>query len=517
MHSKIHLFHAADSLLQSGTVQQWGEVSKPKKERVRPKAKNDTFTTTTADSVPRTGRGGRVGTEGGRGRGRATERGGRGGGRGKASNATTNGTRNKESTELSVPTEESSEWDNVKPAAEETSGWGEPTSTWETPAAAAETAPAVTAPTAPVAAPKPVDAAPAPKTWASMLRQSTAPKTAPKPKEAPAPKPEEPVIEPLPPVAAEPVEEPQQPEEEPVVSEEPTPEPAPVPVKEPTPIPPAVPIMPTPAVVPEVALVPSKDQLTETNLEQIADVSHPPETETAASEAADSWDPRGQAASATATPISASQQQHQASRTPTSGFAATASKAADRTSTRTPQFPRQRVLDQLEPVRMPGNRDQVERTAVQFGAFSLNEDEDVDGDREEPETRPQPPADSPVTHPRTSLPPAQPAPVPETFTEQKPTTSLPPTGPAGKDQNSYGMQWGRATNEYSAAAPPTAPTQPAAAAQGLYPLPQPSLFSGQLTIVSYSVSTRSAKHPAVWPLWSARTPGAYLLPLVEAI
>ena len=32
-------------------------------------------------------------------------------------------------------------------------------------------------------------------------------------------------------------------------------------------------------------------------------------------------------------------------------------------------------------------------------------EEDVDGDREEPETRAQPPADSPISHPRTSLPP----------------------------------------------------------------------------------------------------------------
>ena len=46
---------------------------------------------------------------------------------------------------------------------------------------------------------------------------------------------------------------------------------------------------------------------------------------------------------------------------------------------------------------MPGNRE-VDRAAVQFGAFNLNGsgDEDVDGEREEPETRAQPPQHSPV-------------------------------------------------------------------------------------------------------------------------
>ncbi len=53
---------------------------------------------------------------------------------------------------------------------------------------------------------------------------------------------------------------------------------------------------------------------------------------------------------------------------------------------------------------MPGNREQVERTALQFGAFGLQDpdEDDIDGDREEPETRAQPPGDSPVAHPRPS-------------------------------------------------------------------------------------------------------------------
>ncbi|KAK0627582.1 hypothetical protein B0T14DRAFT_139503 [Immersiella caudata] len=417
----------AVSRIAEGSIAQWGEVSKPKKERIRPKGKNDTFTTTTADSAPggglRPARGGR--TDGVRGgRGRATERGGRGGARGKSIVATTNGTRTKDTTQLSVPTEESPEW-NTKA-----------TDDWDTPTpepVAAEPTPS--APAAAVStAPKPADNAP--KTWASMLRQVTAPKPAAKSKEAPASKPAEPVIEPLPPAEPTPAE----PEPEPFVEAEPAPvEPEEQPTY-PTPPPPAVPVV----VVPEVALLPSKDQLTETNLEQIIDESKPAPEGTARSEATDSWDPRAQP-NATATPLSASQQQHQPARTPASGYATTATKATERTATRTPSHTR-RILEQREAVRMPGNRDQVDRAAVQFGAFSLNDEEDIDGDREEPETRPQPPEDSPIAHPRTSLPPVQPAPVPEAFAAQKPAATLPPTGPA-------------ASTPTAAQAAPTAPSQ----------------------------------------------------------
>lgn len=154
---------------------------------------------------------------------------------------------------------------------------------------------------------------------------------------------------------------------------------------------------------PDVAITPSKDELTETNLEQVLDTSNPAPTATAASTAASSWDPRNGAASST--PYSALQQGHQAIRPPTSGFAASAMKATG-PSSRTPSYQR-RVLDQEEAVRMPGNRE-VDRAAVQFGAFSLGGtgDDDVDGDREEPETRAQPPQHSPVAQPRASLPPA---------------------------------------------------------------------------------------------------------------
>ncbi|KAM7216333.1 hypothetical protein V8F06_008255 [Rhypophila decipiens] len=461
--------NTAASRIIDGTIERWGEVSKAKKER---KPKNDVFTTTTAET-PRGGRGGR--TEGGRGRGRATERGGRGGARGKPSHATTNGHRNKDSTELSISTEDA--WETQK----DTQNAPE-----ETAAPAVQSPPATVTPAAPIAA-----AAAATKTWAKTLFAPTpaAPKPAPKPKEAPAPPPAETSIEPLPP--AEPIQE----EPEAVENEEATPEP----VKEEPVTAPAAEIT---VVVPEIALLPSKDQLTETNLEQIPNEAKEIETETNVSEAADSWDPRAQGASNNATPLSASQQQHQGARAPTSGFAATATKAADRTSTRTPNIPR-RIFDQREAVRMPGNRDQVDRAAVQFGAFNLNEEDDIDGDREEPETRPQPPQDSPVTHPRTSLPPAQPAPVPEAFPAQKPAATLPPTGPAGIVSSRDPTVFPDWANPHLAAVPPTAPSQPSAPAQGGFPehfLSSPSLQASGRPVYSqlpeYTVAPPSASTQA---------------------
>jgi hypothetical protein len=176
----------------------------------------------------------------------------------------------------------------------------------------------------------------------------------------------------------------------------------------------------------EISITPSKDELTETNLEQVPDASNPAPTATQASTAASSWDPRSGATNST--PYSASQQQQPAQviRPPVSGFAASAMKATA-ASGRTPSYQR-RVLDQEEAVRMPGNRE-VDRAAVQFGAFNLNGtgDEDVDGDREEPETRAQPPQHSPVTHPRAALPPAPAQPVAHTdnLQAQKDAPGLP--------------------------------------------------------------------------------------------
>ncbi|KAF9871433.1 rnapii degradation factor def1 [Colletotrichum karsti] len=461
--------------IAEGTISQWGEVTK---KAPRSKAKEPTTANPIIDSSnARPTRGGRNASDAGRGRGRNTERGGARGGRGRSSNtAATNGTRHtKENVQpLSVPTEESNAWSTpseIKDVPAE-DPWA-PKETIEKPAAAPAPAPAA-APAAAPNAPKPA-AAPIPKTWASMLRQSTVPKPAPKPpKEEPAPKPAEP-IEPLPPA---------------VPADEPTPEPAPEPEQqqpEPAVELPAEPAHEEPApaevpavIEPEVVLPPSMDQLTETNLEQVVDESHPPATATVASTTADSWDPRLNAASATATPLSASQQQHLPIRPAVpnvnSGFAASAIKATTERGSRTPSYQR-RVLDQEEAVRMPGNRE-VDRAAVQFGAFSLNDEDDIDGDREEPETRTQPPADSPVAHPRTSLPPApQQAPVPEAIGTQKPAPGLPPAAAATPTGTDILNAYAPLSVANASAGPASAVPQHPASNQTPQPAAQPQPYS----------------------------------------
>lgn len=98
----------------TGSITQWGEVSKGKKDRSRSKAK-ESITTTIGETTtgPRTSRGGRTAHEGGRGgRGRGTDRGRGGRGRG-GTTAHTNGARAKEASELSIPTEESTAWDTT--------------------------------------------------------------------------------------------------------------------------------------------------------------------------------------------------------------------------------------------------------------------------------------------------------------------------------------------------------------------------------------------------------------------
>ncbi|KAK8098217.1 uncharacterized protein PG998_013703 [Apiospora kogelbergensis] len=383
--------------ISEGTISQWGEVSKTKK-APKPKTKDSAPTgLTESTGNARPVRGGRAdGGRGGRGaRGSERARGGRG--RATTAHVATNGQRTQDD-QLSVPTDEAS-------------------------------------------------AAPAAMTWASMLRKSTAPApAAPKPKDTSAPKPAD-SLEPVP--SSEPTEpEPEAPVEE--AHEEPTPkieQSTPAPAQAPVPaLPIAVPEAPK-VVEPEVALPPPEDDLTRRNLEQLPDESNPPATHTVASTAADSWDPRHGQQSATATPISASQAQHQQQTRPgASGYAATALKATER-PVRVPSFQR-RVLEQEEAVRMPGNRE-IDRAAVQFGAFSLNGAEDIDGDREEAETRAQPPSDSPI-QPRAALPPpvTQSAAVPEAF----------PSAPGPKPTASLGQPSG------AAATPVAPPTGPAAAA-----------------------------------------------------
>ncbi|KAL9617790.1 MAG: hypothetical protein Q9160_007444 [Pyrenula sp. 1 TL-2023] len=139
------------------------------------------------------------------------------------------------------------------------------------------------------------------------------------------------------------------------------------------------------------ALTPSKDELTETNLEQLPDTSHPPATATAASTVASTHDPHSTLNSTVPQ-----------TRPGMSGYAASALKATSGQG-RSASFQR-RIMDQQEAVVMPGDR-AMDRAAVQFGSMGLNADQlDVDEDREEAETRAQPPKESPIA-PRASLPP----------------------------------------------------------------------------------------------------------------
>ncbi|KAH6678056.1 hypothetical protein B0J14DRAFT_687917 [Halenospora varia] len=403
--------------ITDGTISQWGEVSKTKKDRSRSKAKDSNTPFGDSTNQSRVSRGGRAGFDSGRGgRGRGTDRGRGGKGRG-ASVAHTNGSR-KETVETTPHVEPAPAWGNTTsdeapawdttnatstetPALDDAKSTEQPTEPWgaATTGAAASTAATVAKTTSSII-PDGVK-----KSWASIFAPAPAPKKAPEPVEKPA--------------------EPVKPEEH---VEPPTKEPEP-PTPEPTPV---EPVIETPPVVeepvatePEVTINPSKDELTEDNLEQVPDTSAPAPTATAAGTAASSWDPRNVATPSA--PYSGLQQgQAQAIRPPTTGFQASALKATG-TSARTPSYQR-RVLDQEEAVRMPGNRE-VDRAAVQFGAFNLNGsgDEDVDGDREEPETRGQPPQHSPVA-PRASLPPApvqQPTAVPESFPTPKQSAGLP--------------------------------------------------------------------------------------------
>ncbi|KPI42823.1 uncharacterized protein AB675_1974 [Cyphellophora attinorum] len=338
---------AAVDRISSGTISQWGEVKKK-----QPKAKDAAVS---GDGSSSRGRG-RGGLET-RGRGRGTERGGRGG-RGARTASQANGTKQ---------VTKSDDWEVVPPTseiqAEAAGAWDKPTN--------GDTA-THTESAAPVEEKK--SAAPASSAkaggWASLFA-----KPPPAPKPVPTAQPES-----LPaPTIAAPVEDHAQ--------------------ELPPPIEPQV-VEDSPSELPSAPhsegpndLPPSNDELTENNLEQLPDVSHPPASQTVASTTASTQNPLDQAASAAKAPVR-----------PASGYAATALKAT--AAGRSASFMR-KVKEQQEAVVMPGHH-AVEKTAVQFGKMGLNGDgDDFDEDREEPETRTPLPDDSPVA-PRASLPPGLP-------------------------------------------------------------------------------------------------------------
>lgn len=358
--------------ISEGTITPWGEVSNKKDKKSKDASALDSKPSSSRDTRE-SGRGGR----GDRGRGRGADRGARGG-RARTTvrdappttTTTTSTTTRKENAPVdSVPTGDFAAWD-TQPPADETAKSADRWADAPAVASAAHLASSII--------PDGVK-----KSWASMFAPPPA-AAAPTSKKAPQAQDES--------VVPDPPRNP--PPTDPRRPSKPTEEAAPAPPPENLPSLPLEVATP-PVEEPAINLTPSKDELTETNLEQVPDVSHPVQTATAASTAASSWDPRN-----AGTPFAAGQP----SRPPTSGYQASALKATG-ASARTPSFQR-RILDQEEAVRMPGNRE-LDRAAVQFGAFNLTGagEDDVDGDREEPETRAQPPQHSPVA-PRAALPPA---------------------------------------------------------------------------------------------------------------
>lgn len=404
--------------MAEGHVTQFSEIKKPK-DRARSKAKEVPAASGTDQSTSTSrggrGRGGFDSSRGGRTRGDR----GRGGARGGRGGATTAPSAPRDTGAISVPTNESNAWDDTAPAepaalADSTpagvtetnniGGWGDVVTADATPAAASEGAKSSLIPEGG-----------AKKTWASMFaqaKQPPVPATA-KPTVVPGPLPAELATPSVPEVSSEPIEAPKEPELPSITDTAPTAEPT------------------APAAIPEIAepeppatSTISPDPLTEDNLEHLPDVSHPPATHTAASTVGSAIDPRG------STPL-APGQQAPIGRPPMGGYASTAHRAAGIPG-RSASYQR-RVLDQQEAVVMPGHN-AVDRTAVQFGSMGLNgEGADVDEEREEPETRAQPPQQSPPGQPRASLPPApvhaQPSQEQEAVPTPKQAPGLPPAAP----------------------------------------------------------------------------------------
>ncbi|CAG7945403.1 unnamed protein product [Penicillium nalgiovense] len=373
--------------ISEGNVSQWGEVKKKTTDRTRPKPKEAPSASTETTTPSARGTRGRGGIEG-RGRVRADRgRGGRGGRAG----AATNGTRAvSTAVETSAPTAvpaTTSEW--AAPKAEETVGNSTAEGEWESTELKSSVIPEGTK-----------------KGWASLFAKPPAPPVQKKPQAAPpvpiTEKPAEPVAEPSPPAPA------------PAPATEPVTAPA---TSQKTPV--AKPTHPVIPAIPTTTVNPPKGDLTETNLEQVPDASAPAPTATAASTIGSGIDPAAVAA-ATATP----------SRFPSSAYPPSATKQG-----RTPGLQR-RVMEQQQAVVMPGNH-AVDRAAVQFGSMGLNGDAiDIDENREEAETRAQPPQHSPVA-PRASLPPATQAPHSmESGAAGRPAPGLPPV-PQGASADSF--------------------------------------------------------------------------------
>lgn len=373
-----------------GNISQWGEVKKKTKDRSQSKAKDAIITTAEAVAPSTRGGRGRGAHEGSRGgRGRASDR-GRGATRGGRAGSNINGPRRQEKV-IAETTVDIGGWDEAPKTDGVIGDWDQPVDTGSTPLESSwenvTSAEATPAPEPPKPSLKPDGT----RSWASIFNKP-APAPAPAPKKAPVP----------PATSEEPASEIQEAEQPASVAEDMPGLPPPAPTEDEGTE--SVSTPPTSAAIPSepaLDITPSKDQLTETNLEQLPDVSEPAPVATAASTAASTVDQRVGADSST--PLHASQQPPD-SRPPLGGYATSAYKATGMAG-RSTSYQR-KVTEQQEAVVMPGKH-AVDRAAVQFGSMGLNgapEDLDVDSDREEAETRAQPPQHSPIA-PRASLPP----------------------------------------------------------------------------------------------------------------
>jgi hypothetical protein len=406
---------------------------------------------------------------GGRGRGTDRGRGGFTGTRGGRGGTTSGAPR----AASSIPTTESAAWDTTPAATAEPKENGQATE--QTKDASEHKSTVEAAATAVAGAAK--------KTWASMFSAPPKPAPAPpKPAEKPVPAPEEHKHVPDETPAHEVAQEPAVQAEElpiPPIADEAVQTP-PIAVEDTSKL---TPDKAGDAPGPELTLTPSKDKLTEENVEHLPDESHPPPTETAFSTVASSKD----IGSAVATPLGTSTQPA-LGRPGMGGYATSALKATSGSGHRSASFQR-RLMEQQEAVVMPGNH-AVDRAAVQFGSLGLGDtsDLDVDEDREEAETREQPPQHSPVAQPRAALPPAPrqapsaaetqqepiptpkqapglpPAPQQQPFAQQSPSNSLGAQtmqnqGSQNQRYDQFG-RYGQAGMQSDAAAPPQKPYDP---------------------------------------------------------
>lgn len=494
-------------IIVTGNITQWGEVKKKNKDRSLSKAKDPTTALNdTSTNAFRGGRnrGGQDGVRGGRGRGseraRGTGRGGRGGTYARADKRPIEG-------------EPSADTGTLDPAGGTTDGivggWDQPAETenamessWEN-INAQDAAPVQAAEAA-----KPSSKPDGTRSWASIFNKP-APAASPPKIAASAPTHEAMVEESIVPAPILP-------------DTEATTLPPLTPADLTSPEVPSTPPMPETFLEPAAEITPSKDELTETNLEQVLDASGPPASATAASTAASTIDPRSGPGSST--PLHTAQQQSN-SRPPLGGYATSAYKAAGLAG-RSGSYQR-KILEQQEAVVMPGKH-AMDRTAVQFGSMGLNgaaDDLDVDSDREEAETRAQPPQHSPVA-PRAALPPAtlqqpfqsQPS-ASEALPAPKPAPGLPPINqqpggqqtvqPAATDQvaqptSQSNYSYGQFNNRYG---PQTAQQEAAAPAPKAY---EPFGQQMQQSQLQYDGHPPISQAPAPTSLQQAQAPmGGY--------